>query len=119
MINKATENRIVELCNSGMCIRHIAKELNLSDGPVKRVLKENGLKAVIGNKKVVSEEEEKQIADAYAQGMKARDIMSRFSISEPLLYKILKAHGITPKKQRNPMHNPSKSTSAQRKALRW
>jgi len=44
MISKETENRIIELCNSGMCIRHIAKELNLSDSPVERVLKENGLK---------------------------------------------------------------------------
>ncbi|MBR3277712.1 MAG: helix-turn-helix domain-containing protein, partial [Lachnospiraceae bacterium] len=41
MISKETENKIIELCNSGICIRHIAKELNLSDGPVKRVLKEN------------------------------------------------------------------------------
>ena len=106
MISKETENKIIELCNSGMCIRHIAKELNLSDSPVERVLKENGLKAVIGNKTVVSEEEERQIADAYVQGMKARDIMSRFSIPESLLYKILKAYGITPKKQKNKEYAP-------------
>ncbi len=106
MINKETENKIIELCNSGMCIRHIAKELNLSDGPVKRVLKENGLTAVNGNGTAISEEEEKQIADAYARGMKARDIMSRFSIPESLLYKILKAYGITPKKQKNKEYAP-------------
>lgn len=106
MISKETECRIIALCNSGMCIRHTAKELNLSDGPVKRVLKENGLKAAIGNKTVVSEEEEKQIVDAYAQGTKARDIMSRFSIPESLLYRILKDHGITPRKQRNQEYAP-------------
>ena len=106
MISKETENKIIELCNSGICIRHIAKELNLSDGPVKRVLKENGLTAVVGNKATISEEEESQVVDAYAQGTKARDIMSRFSIPESLLYKILKAHGITLKKQRNQEYSP-------------
>lgn len=106
MIDKATEKRIVELCKGGMCIRHIAKELGISDGPVRRVLKENGMKAVNGNKAAISEEEESQVVDAYVQGTKARDIMSRFSIPESLLYKILKAHGITPKKQRNQEYAP-------------
>ena len=94
MISKETENKIIELCNSGMCIRHIAKELNLSDGPVKRVLKENGLKAVDGSVKKYTEEQLDKAIDLYNQGYALRRITEITGVHYSAVNKELDKRGI-------------------------
>lgn len=100
MISKETENKIIELCNGGMCIRHIAKELNLSDSPVERVLKENGLKAVDGSKEKIAKERLDKAVELYSQGYTLTEIESMAGVKHSVVNKELDKRKIAKRNNR-------------------
>lgn len=100
MISKETENKIIELCNGGMCIRHIAKELNLSDSPVERVLKENGLKAVDGSREKIAKERLDKAVELYSQGYTLTEIESIAGVKHSVVNKELDKRKIAKRNNR-------------------
>lgn len=100
MISKQTEDKIIELCKEGLCVAHIAKQLGISKGPVKRVLEENRLTAVNGNKTEVDEKTAQDIAEMYKSGIRILDIEAKYNIPESVVYRIVDEHGLGRKRKK-------------------
>lgn len=100
MIGKQTEDKIIELCKEGLCVAHIAKQLGISKGPVKRVLEENRLTAVNGNKTEVDEKTAQDIAEMYKSGIRILDIEAKYNIPESVVYRIVDEHGLGRKRKK-------------------
>ncbi len=97
MIEKSKKEAIEKALIEGKTISYIRKELHSSFPTIRKIQDELIDKGVIEGKRVITEEFEKEICEAYKNGNANRVICSNFAIGPKRLKEIIEKYGIEKK----------------------
>ena len=95
----------------------IAKALGTSQGPITRILKENGvrIRKPEESSKAFSDEEERVVIEKYKKGMTAKEIAEEYGLTNAPVLKVLKRSGYDP--YQDTQERKKKLTAAQKEEI--
>ncbi|MGO8949289.1 MAG: LAGLIDADG family homing endonuclease [Ktedonobacterales bacterium] len=96
MARNDEERDLIAVYQQGMSVPELASRYGIHDKRIYYVLKKSGitLRPRSGVGKVLSQEQEESLIDAYQQGMDAATIASRYEISSSTVYTTLESHRV-------------------------